>query len=53
MNEWLQNFAYKTDIIWWTYVIAGAAALLIAWITISVQVIKTAMENPIKALRFE
>jgi putative ABC transport system permease protein len=53
MDDWLQNFAYRIDMGWWTFLIAGAAALFIAWMTISIQAIKTAIENPIKSLRYE
>ena len=53
MNEWLQDFAYRIDINWWTFAISGALALLIAVITIGYQAIKAALANPIKALRYE
>ncbi|MDP4262375.1 MAG: ABC transporter permease [Bacteroidota bacterium] len=53
MNKWLQDFAYKTNISWWVFVLAGAAALLIAWITVSFQAIKAAVANPVKSLRTE
>ncbi|HET9824952.1 MAG TPA: ABC transporter permease [Chitinophagaceae bacterium] len=53
MNKWLQSFAYRIDISWWPFVIAGAAALLIALLTVSVQAIKAAIANPVKSLRTE
>ena len=53
MNKWLQNFAYKIDIPWWTFVIAGILALAIAFITVSFQSIKAALMNPVKSLRSE
>jgi len=53
MNKWLQDFAYRTDISWWVFVIAGAVALFIAMITVSFQAIKAALENPVKSLRTE
>ncbi|MES1220349.1 MAG: FtsX-like permease family protein, partial [Bacteroidota bacterium] len=53
MNKWLQNFAYKINIDWWVFAIAGAATILIALITVSYQSIKAAMANPVKSLRSE
>lgn len=53
MNEWLQNFAYRVNIEWWMFLIAGMMALIIAFLTISVQAIKAALANPINSLRSE
>ena len=53
MNEWLQDFAYRTDITWWIFAVAGVLALLIAFITISLQAFKAAVANPVKSLRTE
>ena len=53
MNHWLENFAYRVDIGWWVFVMAGSIALLIAVLTISVHAIKAALANPIDALRYE
>jgi putative ABC transport system permease protein len=53
MNKWLQDFAYRTPIEWWVFVLAGASALLIAFITISSQAIKAALANPVRSLRSE
>ena len=53
MNKWLQDFAYKTNIGWWIFVLAGCIALLIALITVSFQAIKAALANPVKSLRTE
>jgi putative ABC transport system permease protein len=53
MNKWLQDFAYRINIEWWVFVVAGLAALLIALITISFQSIKAAIANPVKSLRTE
>jgi ABC-type antimicrobial peptide transport system permease subunit len=52
-NQWLQDFAYKTNLSWWVFVTAAFTALLIALITISFQAIKAAMANPVKSLRTE
>ncbi|HEX5152687.1 MAG TPA: ABC transporter permease [Parafilimonas sp.] len=53
MNKWLQSFAYRINISWWIFVIAGVAALSIALITVSFQAIKAALQNPVESLRTE
>ncbi|HEY2720906.1 MAG TPA: ABC transporter permease [Chitinophagaceae bacterium] len=53
MNNWLQNYAYKIEVRWWVFAIAGFAAIMIALITISFQTIKAAIANPVKSLRTE
>ncbi|TSJ43039.1 FtsX-like permease family protein [Mucilaginibacter corticis] len=53
MNKWLQDFAYRANIQWWIVALAGAGAILIAFITISFQSIKAALANPVKSLRSE
>jgi putative ABC transport system permease protein len=53
MHQWLKDFAYRTDISWWIFVIAGTTALLIALFTVSFQAIKAAVANPVKSLRTE
>lgn len=53
MNKWLQDFSYRITISWWIFLIAGAAALLVALITVSFQAIKAAIANPVKSLRTE
>ncbi|MCC6287592.1 MAG: ABC transporter permease [Chitinophagaceae bacterium] len=53
MNKWLENFAYRVNIEWWVFVVAGLAALVIALLTISFQAIKAALANPVKSLRTE
>jgi putative ABC transport system permease protein len=53
MNLWLQNFAYHIHIGIWAFLLAGALAMLIALITVSWQSIKTALANPVDALRNE
>lgn len=53
MDKWLDNFAYKIGFPWWLLAIAVAAAMLIALITISTQTIKTALNNPVDALKSE
>jgi len=53
MNNWLQDFAYRTTLQWWIFVTALAIAGFIALATISVQAIKAALANPVKSLRSE
>jgi putative ABC transport system permease protein len=53
MDSWLSNFAYKTSIGISTFIIAGAAAMLIAWITVSYQSLKAAIVNPVDSLGSE
>ena len=53
MHRWLQDFAYRTPISWWIFVVAGCSALLIAFLTISVQAIQAATVNPVDSLRRE
>lgn len=53
MSEWLQDFAYRTDIHWWIFVASMLVAGLVALFTISLQAIKAALSNPVKSLRSE
>lgn len=53
INKWLEGFVYRISIEWWVFAIAGLLALIIAFITISLQAIKTALTNPVKNLRTE
>ncbi len=53
MDKWLQDFAYKVDIEWPVFVLAGAGAIGVALLTISFQAIKAALSNPIKSLKTE
>ena len=53
MNKWLQDFAYRIDIQWWVFALAGFASVAIALVTVSFQAIKAALANPVKSLRSE
>ena len=53
MNRWLQSFAYKTELSWWIFVLAGLLALIIALLTVSWQSWRAATRNPVEALRYE
>jgi putative ABC transport system permease protein len=53
MQKWLENFAYKTGLSWWVFVISGLLALAIALLTVSLQSWRAATRNPVEALRYE
>lgn len=53
MSNWLSQFAYHIKLAWWIFAIAGITAILISMLTISVQAVKSAFENPVKNLRSE
>ena len=53
MNQWLQDFAFRVDIGWWIFALAGVLALAIALLTVSYQAVKSALTNPVKSLRAE
>ena len=53
MHKWLENFAYKTGLSWWIFLLSGVLALLIALLTVSLQSRRAAMRNPVEALRYE
>jgi putative ABC transport system permease protein len=53
MHKWLQGFAYRVNFQWWIVLLAGTGALVIAFLTISFQSIKSALANPVKSLKSE
>ena len=53
MQRWLDDFAYRIDIPWWIFLLAGLAALGIALLTVSGQALRAALTDPIKSLRYE
>lgn len=53
MNKWLEDFAYRIDIEWWMFAVAGLTAVVIALTTVSWQAIRAALANPVKSLRTE
>jgi len=53
MSRWLESFAYKTELNWWIFALAGLLALGIALLTVSWQSWKAATRNPVEALRYE
>ena len=53
MNNWLQSFAYRIDMSFEVFLLAGGLALTIALLTVSLQAIKAAIANPVESLRYE
>ncbi|MEO6542099.1 MAG: ABC transporter permease, partial [Ferruginibacter sp.] len=53
MNKWLEDFAYRINIGWTVFIIAGLCTLMVALLTVSFQAIKAAVSNPVKSLRTE
>ncbi|QRR01879.1 ABC transporter permease [Dyadobacter sandarakinus] len=53
LSGWLEKYAYRIDMEWWYFVVAGVAAMLIALFTVSFQAIKAALMNPVKSLKTE
>jgi len=53
MDKWLQGFAYRVDIQWWIFALAGTLAIVIALFTVSYQAVRAALMNPIRSLRSE
>jgi putative ABC transport system permease protein len=53
MHKWLENFAYKTELNWWVFALAGLIAMGIALLTVSFQSWRTATRNPVESLRYE
>ncbi len=53
MSKWLQGFAYRVELQWWIFALAGLIAVVLAFLTVAYQSIKVAMGNPGEALRSE
>jgi ABC-type antimicrobial peptide transport system permease subunit len=53
LKNWLNSFAYKTELSWWVYALAAFISLIIALITVYYHTIKTAQKNPVESLRYE
>ena len=53
MNHWLEDFAYRVDLSWPIFVVAGLAALLVSWLSVGYQSMKAARVNPVESLRYE
>jgi putative ABC transport system permease protein len=52
-DKWLQSFVYRVDVSPWIIISSGIIAIIIAWLTVSYQSIKTAVSNPVNSLRYE
>ena len=53
MRLWLQDFAYRIDLSWWIFILAGLSSVAIALFTLGYEAFKTAIANPVKSLRSE
>ena len=53
MNRWLQDFAYRIEVSWWMFALAGLGSIVIAIATVSFQAIRAALANPVNSLRSE
>jgi putative ABC transport system permease protein len=53
MEKWLSNFAYRIDIQWWMFALAGITAIIVAFLTVGFQSVKAALANPVKSLKNE
>jgi putative ABC transport system permease protein len=53
MHSWLGNFAYRVDLSWWIFVVAGVGIAVMALLTVSYQAVKAALANPVRSLRSE
>lgn len=53
MSGWLEEFAYRITLSWWTFTVPSLAVVFIALITVSVHTMKAARTNPAKSLRYE
>ena len=51
--KWLQDFAYRTEMSWWVFLVSGSAMLMVALLTLSIHTIKAATSNPVRNLRTE
>jgi putative ABC transport system permease protein len=53
LDQWLNNFVYRTSLSWWIFPLAGLVTLLIALLTVGIQTVRAALANPVRALRSE
>ena len=53
MNTWLDDFAYRVDLQWWIFALAGVGAVVIAFLTVGFQSVRAALANPVRSLRSE
>lgn len=53
MQYWLENYAYRIELSWWIFAVAGLGTLAVGWLTVSYQSIRAALANPVESLRYE
>ncbi len=53
MNRWLADYAYRIEIKWWMFALAGVSSMAIALLTVGVQTVRAALANPVESLRSE
>ena len=53
MHQWLQDFAFKIELSWWIFGLAGVVASFVALLTVCIQAIQSAVANPVDSLRSE
>jgi putative ABC transport system permease protein len=53
LNQWLENYIYRTPISWWIFAVAGLFSITIALLTIGFQTVKASLANPVESLRAE
>jgi putative ABC transport system permease protein len=53
MHSWLQDFVFRINISWWIFFLAGAVAIVIALLTVSMHALRAALANPVKSLKEE
>lgn len=52
-DQWLQSFTYRIDMQWWVFVVASLLVLLLAFLTVSMESVKSALANPLDCMREE
>jgi putative ABC transport system permease protein len=52
-TQWLEGFVYRIELQWWYFAASGLAALVVAWLAVSMQTLKAARVNPVDCLRIE
>lgn len=53
LDKWLNNFAYRSNIAWWVFIVAGFLAIFISMLTVSWYSVRAARQNPVESLRYE
>lgn len=53
MDQWLQDFAFRVQIVWWVYGLAAGIALLVTLLTVSYQSVRAALVSPVQSLKSE